>query len=118
MYWLLTGKPPFDDRDLQRLVKKVTTEPPVSPRELRPAIPARLTAIIVRCLAKQAAERPASYAELADALRPFAPHQDPPASPGARVLANIVDGLVVGVVSALGGAAIAAMARSGVGSGR
>jgi len=118
MYWLLTGKAPFEARDLQTLVKKVTTEPPASPRVLRPAIPAGLAAVVVRCLAKQAAERPASYAELADALRPFAPHQDPPASPGARVLANIVDSLVVGAVVALGGAAIAAMAGTGVGSGR
>src|SRR5262245_31330963 len=92
MYWLLTGKPPFEAGDLQTLVTKVTTEAPVSPRRLRPAIPAGLAAVIVRCLAKSAADRPASYAELADALRPFAPHQDSPASPAARVLAGIVDG--------------------------
>src|SRR5262245_20812564 len=92
MYWLLTGTPPFEASDLQELVKKVTTEPPVSPRVRRPAIPAGLAAVVVRCLAKNAAERPASYAELADALRPFAPHQDLPASPAARVLAGIVDG--------------------------
>ena len=109
MYWLLTGKPPFEARDLQMLVRKVTTEPPVSPRVLRPAIPAGLAAVVVRCLAKRAAERPASYAELADALRPFAPHQDPPASPAARVLAAIVDSLVIGGISAIGASALAAM---------
>src|SRR5262245_627447 len=118
LYWLLTRKAPFDAPDLQALVKKVTTEPPASPRVLRPAIPAGLAAVVVRCLAKQAAARPASYAELADALRPFAPHHDPPASPGAGVLANIVDSLVMGAVFALGGAAIAAMAGTGVGSDR
>lgn len=118
MYWLLTGRPPFEAGDLQTLVKKVTTEPLVSPRVLRPAIPARLAAVVVRCLAKNAAERPASYAELADALRPFAPHQDPPASPGARVLAAIVDALVMSGVFAIGTAALVATAATGLGSGR
>src|SRR6185436_8338317 len=118
MYWLLTGKPPFEAGDLQTLVKKVTTEPVVSPRVLRPAIPARLAAVVVRCLAKNAAERPASYAELADALRPFARHQDTPASPGARVLAAIVDGLVLSGLFAIGAAALVAMAGTGLGSGR
>ena len=118
MYWLLTGKPPFEAGDLQTLVKKVTTEPLVSPRVLRPAIPARLAAVVVRCLAKNAAERQASYAELADALRPFAPHQDPPASPGARVLAAIVDGLVMSGLFAIGAAALVAMAGTGLGSDR
>ena len=117
MYWLLTGKPPFDARDLQGLVRKVTTEPPVSPRVLRPAIPARLASVVVRCLAKNAAERPASYAELADALRPFAPHQDPPASPGARVLASIGDSLVIGGISAVGVSAFVTMLGTGLGSG-
>ena len=117
MYWLLTGKPPFEAGDLQTLVKKVTAEPLVSPRVLRPAIPARLAAVVVRCLAKNAAERQASYAELADALRPFARHQDTPASPGARVLAAIVDGLAISGLIAIG-AALAAMAGTGLGSGR
>lgn len=118
MYWLLTGKPPFEAGDLQTLVKKVTTDPLVSPRVLRPAIPAGLAAVVVRCLAKNAAERPASYAELADALRPFAPHQDPPASPAARVLAAIVDSLVIGGIIAIGAAASAAMLGTSLGSGR
>ena len=117
LYWLLTGKPPFDTRDLQGLVKRVTTEPPVSPRVLRPAIPAGVAAVVVRCLAKNAAERPASYAELAHALRPFAPHQDPPASPAARVLASIVDSLVIAGISAIGGAALVTMLGTGLGSG-
>jgi uncharacterized RDD family membrane protein YckC len=118
MYWLLTRKPPFEAGDLQTLVKKVTTEPLVSPRVLRPAIPARLAAVVVRCLAKNATERQASYAELADALRPFAPHQDPPASPGARVLAAIVDGLVMSGLFAIGAAALVATAGTGLGSDR
>jgi eukaryotic-like serine/threonine-protein kinase len=118
MYWLLTGKPPFEAGDLQTMVTKVTTDPVVSPRVLRPEITARLAAVVVRCLAKNAAERPASYAELADALRPFAPHQESPASPRARVLAGVVDGLVLSGLFTIGAAAVAAMAGTGLASRR
>src|SRR6185503_20658985 len=70
LYYLLTGRPPFDAPDLRELFARVTSQAPVSPRVLRRGIPRGLAAVVLRCLAKAPAGRPQSYAELADLLRP------------------------------------------------
>ncbi len=101
LYYLLTGQPPFDARDLGELFARVTTEPPKSPRLRRPEIPAGLAAVVLRCLAKTPAERPASYAALADALRPFSSLDDSPARPGLRLLAGVVDSAILNVILAV-----------------
>ncbi len=101
LYYLLTGQPPFDARDLAELFARVTTEPPKSPRLLRPEIPPGLAAVVLGCLAKTPAERPASYAALADALRPFSSLDDSPARPGLRLLAGVVDSVIVSVILAV-----------------
>ena len=97
LYYLLTGQPPFDARDLQDLFARVTTEPPKSPRLVRPDLAPGLAAVVLQCLAKAPAQRPASYAALADALRPHSSIDDAPARPGARFLAGLADSLIVGL---------------------
>ena len=91
LYYLLTGQPPFDAPDLRELFARVSTEAPASPRTIRPGIPHGLAALVLRCLAKAPADRPASYAALADALRPFLPQADVPARPGPRLAAGAID---------------------------
>ena len=71
LYYLLTGQPPFEARDLRELVERVNSEPPASPRALRREIPSGLAAVILKCLSKAPAQRPSSYTALAEALRPF-----------------------------------------------
>ena len=100
LYYLLTGQPPFDDRDLPTLVTRVTTEPPVSPRKTRRTIPSALAAIVLRCLAKDRAERPATYAELEDLLRPFSSTAPIPAGPGLRLTAGVIDRLLLTLLAA------------------
>lgn len=100
LYYLLTGQPPFDDRDLQSLVTRVTTEPPISPRQNRRAIPSGLAAIVLRCLAKDRAERPATYAELEDLLRPFSSAAPSPAGLGLRLTAGVIDKLLLTLLAA------------------
>jgi eukaryotic-like serine/threonine-protein kinase len=97
LYYLLTGRPPLEARDLRELVARVTNEPPKSPRLVRKEIPPGLASIVLQCLAKSPAARPPSYAALADALRPFSAGEDVPARPGFRLVAAIVDSLIVGV---------------------
>lgn len=97
LYYLLTGQPPFDARDLRELVSRVTSEPPRSPRDLRRGIPAGLAAVVLQCLAKVPGERPKSYANLAAALRPFLPAAELPAKPGLRFLAGAADGFILSV---------------------
>jgi serine/threonine protein kinase len=102
LYYLLTGRAPFDAPDLHDLFAKVTKDAPVPPRQLRRDIPARLSAVVMRCLAKSPAERPSSYPALADALRPFLARHDRPAPLVTRTLAGLVDSsIVVGIPVAL-----------------
>jgi hypothetical protein len=95
LYYLLTGRPPFDAPDLRTLVARVTGEAPVSPRTLGREVPSGLAGVVLRCLSKSPAGRPSSYAALADALRPYARADEVPAPPGLRVMAGVVDWFIV-----------------------
>src|SRR5688572_4222165 len=99
LYYLLTGKAPFGARCMRELFTRVTTDPATSPRALRPDIPPGLASAVLQCLAKSPAQRPASYATLAEALRPFSLLDDIPARPGLRIVAGIVDAVVVSAVT-------------------
>ena len=71
LYYLLTGRPPFIDRDPEGLLSKIATESPASPRVVASTVPEGLAAIVLACLAKDKAGRPGSYAELGGLLEPF-----------------------------------------------
>jgi serine/threonine protein kinase len=106
LYYLLTGQPPFDARDLRELVDRVNHEPAKSPRALRPEIPSGLAAVILRCLSKAPAQRPASYPEIAELLRPFSTIGESPASRRLRVLAFVVDIIIVTLPFSISDAAV------------
>jgi serine/threonine protein kinase len=95
--YLLTGRPPLDAPDFRELVSKVASETPASPRVIRHDIPRGLAAVVLRCLAKTPAQRPQSYAELADLLRPYASAYEIPAPIGTRLLAWIADSVIVSI---------------------
>ncbi len=97
LYYLLTGRAPFDAPELRDLVQRVLNDAPVSPRRLRPEIPAGLAAIVLRCLSKTPADRPASYSALADLLRPFSQRDYLPARLGPRFIAGAIDNVLVNV---------------------
>jgi uncharacterized RDD family membrane protein YckC len=102
LYYLLTGRAPFDAPDLPELFAKVTNAVPPPPRQLRRDIPARLSALVMQCLAKSPADRPPSYRALADALRPFLTRHDRPAPLFTRMIAGMVDAwFIVGIPVAL-----------------
>ncbi len=98
LYYLLTGRPPFDDRDLHDLFARVASEAPASPRTIRREIPPGLALAVLQCLNKTPAGRPASYAVLADLLRPFARADEQPAQLGVRFVAGLVDTVLVALV--------------------
>jgi len=63
-YELLTGQPPFHGRTPQRVLVAHMGEPPQPVTELRPDTPPVLADLVMYCLAKEAAARPASAAEV------------------------------------------------------
>jgi serine/threonine-protein kinase len=67
-YYLLTGQPPFrGDVPLQVMIAHAR-EPVIAPRQIVPSIPEDLEAIVVKCLAKEPAQRYADAAALGEAL--------------------------------------------------
>jgi hypothetical protein len=101
LFYLLTGQPPFDDRDLTTLITRVREEPAREPRALRGTVPGPLSAVAHRCLEKDREHRPATYAELATLLRPFSSTAPSPAPLGRRFLAGAVDQGLIGMAFAL-----------------
>lgn len=68
-YFLLTGLPVFDGQSVFAVMAKHMNEPPVPP-SIRAGVelPPGLEALVLACLAKKRADRPASAAELGRAL--------------------------------------------------
>jgi hypothetical protein len=74
LFHLLTGKPPFPAEKYQSVLAKMQAHheappPPIS--RMCPAVPPELAAVVNRMVAKNPADRFASPAEVAAALRPF-----------------------------------------------
>jgi len=68
LYWLATGEQPFPGESVTAVSYKVVHTEPVPPRKLNPSVPAKLEAIILKCLAKSPEERYATGEELAREL--------------------------------------------------
>jgi len=68
LYEALVGFPPFDGGDSFAVSYKQVHEMPVAPAEVNSRVPPELSAIVMKCLAKQPAARFSRGFELADAL--------------------------------------------------
>jgi serine/threonine-protein kinase len=69
MFFALTGRPPFVGKTLGQLLAAHRSEPPPRLTDLRPDVPADLAAVVVRCLAKDPADRFSSAADLDRVLK-------------------------------------------------
>ncbi len=68
LYALATGEQPFPGESMTAVSYKVVYTEPIPPGKLNPAIPARLEAVILKCLAKSPADRYQTGEELAQDL--------------------------------------------------
>ena len=68
IYEMVTGRPPFAGDDVVAVISQHVNTPPVAPSWHTPECPAGLEALIVRLLAKDPAQRPASATEVIQAL--------------------------------------------------
>jgi hypothetical protein len=76
LYEMLTGRTPFDGRDLANLMYKITHESPQPPSIVLPGVPVEFDAIVARALAKNREHRYQSAGDLAHDLRSLAPLPD------------------------------------------
>jgi serine/threonine-protein kinase len=71
-FYLLTGRDLFDGNNAFELFQHVLHEKPPHIAELNPDVPAELDELIVRCIAKQPAERPSSVEEILGVVQSLA----------------------------------------------
>jgi hypothetical protein len=95
LYYLLTGRPPFDEEHVVRLIERVLNERPPAVGAVRRDVPRTLDKIVQQCLAKDPAERPPSYAHLSRLLLPYRSASPIPAPLGLRAFAFLLDGMFV-----------------------
>ena len=95
LYCLIAGQPPFEGDNAVQVVAAVLDKTPTPLNSVRSEVPADLAALVARCLAKKRDARFPNYAELRAALLPFSSAAPLPAMPASRVLAHIVDALIL-----------------------
>ncbi len=71
LYELCTGESPFFGETIPSICARVIGIDPIAPRELLPSLPEGLEKVILSCLEKNVAARPANVAELAEALAQY-----------------------------------------------
>ncbi len=71
LYHLLTGRPPFTDKNVMAQMVKHATAPVTPVRELVPEVSAGLSAAVDKLLAKKADDRPQTPADAAALIAPF-----------------------------------------------
>ena len=87
LHFLLTGKPPFEAENVLAKLKAHANEPPPELTKLRKDVPAELSKVAARMMAKNPAERFQTPAAVADALAPFAAAASPPRRRIGRAIA-------------------------------
>jgi serine/threonine-protein kinase len=112
LYEMLAGEPPFVGRSVHAIVAKRLAEPTPSVRAVRETVPAGVDVAIQKAMAPEPANRFATVAEFAEALRAPDPHAaslasavpTPPAEPAPqrRRVSSATVTLVAGLLISLG----------------
>jgi len=69
LYFMLTGRAPFEDADLRMLEVAILEETPVAPSVLNPKVPAEIDAVVLRALEKDPNFRPPNAQAMAVEIR-------------------------------------------------
>jgi uncharacterized RDD family membrane protein YckC len=109
LYYLLTGRAPFEAANPVELIAKVLGDPVTPPSSLRAGIPKGLERVVLRCLSREPDRRYADYDQVAKALAPFRAQPESSASLSTRFSAGFIDQLVLSVVGMIFGATLGAV---------
>jgi serine/threonine protein kinase len=99
LYFLLTGRAPFEAANVMQMFAAVLKQDAASPRTHRPDIPEPLAQAVLRCLAKAPEARFATYADLRDALIPLSSKTLDAAPLSLRFVAYLIDLVALSPVS-------------------
>ena len=100
LHFLLTGEPPFEADNVVAKLKAHAEQSPPALTTLRNDVPAELSQVVTRMMAKNPAERFQTPAAVAEALAPFAQSV---ASPPRRRVRTVVAAAMLGVAAMLAG---------------
>ncbi len=98
LFFLLTGRTPFEAENTVQLLATVLEKRAPSPEEFRRGIPRGLARAVLRCLEKLPGNRFKNYEELSRTLAPYSSVAPTPATLGLRIAAGVLDHSVVSLV--------------------
>lgn len=99
LYYLITGRVPFEGDDPVRMLATVLERTPESPAKWRRDLPPGLCRLVLRCLEKQPERRFRSYDQLRKSILPYSSTAPTPATLSLRFLAAVVDGALFAVLA-------------------
>ncbi len=86
-YEMLTSQKPFTGESITTVIFKIVSEAPVPPKEINPSVGTKMNAVVMRALAKEAAERYQSCREFAEAMQ-LAAQQTANLTPAVRKISR------------------------------
>jgi uncharacterized RDD family membrane protein YckC len=95
LYYVLAGRPPFQESDAAATLARIVSEEPAPLRKVRRDINPALEAVLLRGLDRDRERRYRTLAEFREALVPFAPQSYPAGRPGLRTAAFLLDLIVI-----------------------
>ena len=98
-YYLLTGKLPYQSGSMMQVVAAVLNGQPASLTAYRPDLPQDVVDVVMKAIARKAADRYQSYDEFRAAVVALRTPETVPAAPWDRVRAAAVDLVVVSFVA-------------------
>jgi serine/threonine-protein kinase len=96
LYYLLSGRLPFEGDTSYNVVLKVMREEATDPRTLNPDISPAMAELVLRCLSKEPGDRPESALVFAEVLREAAAGESAPPPRRGGVLLGLVAAAVLG----------------------
>ena len=100
LYYLLTGKLPYNADNAVRLIAVVMSGTPTPLEQYRPDVPAAVNALVMKCLAHKREDRFADYGELRNALLDCQPSELAAAPVVLRIGAGVADSYAISLISA------------------